>query len=312
DFALLFQDAKEVQKIKTRMITNSTDYQKLPYREMEKLRQFRRDMIKAIPLVIISIPPFANYLVFVLILANILLPPNYLHSHLCGRDSFSVLPFIALRDVANNSGAVRDRSVPLSPPAPHSPLLDATATDGVSGFVPLAEGPAPHHAVLDGLERTQSSVQDHRLKSHLKNVCLCLQVRSGAHPVVSDVHAVRPLFSGPPLGIKRLYADQKRHLCPMLFLTARLPAFWIGRRLNSHALELMQLDRAIVRLGLHQLSDVELREAFMIDGPFLLCYLIMEKKQNAPKYQEHARHPINPDITVTGTWTDNGEGLFVP
>lgn len=28
--------------------------------------QFRRDVIKAIPLVVISIPPFANYLVFVL------------------------------------------------------------------------------------------------------------------------------------------------------------------------------------------------------------------------------------------------------
>ena len=40
-FRLLFQDAKEVQKIKTRMITNSIDYQKLPYREMEKLRQVR-------------------------------------------------------------------------------------------------------------------------------------------------------------------------------------------------------------------------------------------------------------------------------
>lgn len=52
----------------------------------------------------------------------------------------------------------------------------------------------------------------------------------------------------------------QRNLCPLLFLTPRLPAFWIGQRLNSHALELMHLDRAIVKLGLHQLNDVELKE----------------------------------------------------
>lgn len=34
------------------------------------------------------------------------------------------------------------------------------------------------------------------------------QVQSGAHPVVSDLHAVRTLFSGPPLGIRRMDADQ--------------------------------------------------------------------------------------------------------
>lgn len=54
----------------------------------------------------------------------------------------------------------------------------------------------------------------------------------------------------------------QRHLCPLLFLTPRLPAFWIGLRLNSHALELMHLDRAIMNLGLHQLSDAELKEVW--------------------------------------------------
>lgn len=42
----------------------------------------------------------------------------------------------------------------------------------------------------------------------LINLNMCLQVRHGVHPVVSDVHAVRTLFSGPPLGIKKMYADQ--------------------------------------------------------------------------------------------------------
>lgn len=43
----------------------------------------------------------------------------------------------------------------------------------------------------------------------LQDKCIaCVQVRSGVHPVVSDVHAVRTLFSGPPLGIKKMYANQ--------------------------------------------------------------------------------------------------------
>lgn len=52
----------------------------------------------------------------------------------------------------------------------------------------------------------------------------------------------------------------QRHISPLLFLTPRLPGFLIGRRLNYHALELLQLDRALCRLGPHQLSDSELRQ----------------------------------------------------
>lgn len=52
----------------------------------------------------------------------------------------------------------------------------------------------------------------------------------------------------------------QRYICPLLFLTPRLPGFLIGRRLNSHALELLQLDRALCRLGPHQLSDPEIRQ----------------------------------------------------
>ncbi|XP_051518718.1 LETM1 domain-containing protein 1-like isoform X1 [Myxocyprinus asiaticus] len=219
-FRLLFQDAQEVRRIKTRMLTDNKDHLTLPYHEMEKLRQFRRDMIKAIPLVIISIPPFANYLVFILMY---LYPRQLLIRH-----------FWTPQQLVEFQGVYHTQR-------------------------------AHHHwAIVKGLERTATSVQDSRLKSHLME--LCSKVRSGVHPVVSDVHAVRTLFSGPPLGVRRMYADQMRQLCPLLFLTPRLPAFLISRRLNRHALELMQLDRAIVRLGLHQLNDVELREACYARG----------------------------------------------
>ncbi|MEE6471802.1 hypothetical protein FKM82_009376 [Ascaphus truei] len=65
-FWMLWLDAKEVGLIKQKMNFQGVKLQQLPYREMEKLRLFRRDIIKAAPMVLISIPPFANYLVFVL------------------------------------------------------------------------------------------------------------------------------------------------------------------------------------------------------------------------------------------------------
>ncbi|KAF4096519.1 LETM1 domain-containing protein 1 [Onychostoma macrolepis] len=219
-FRLLFQDGKEVRRIVARMLSERIEHQNLPYRDMEKIRQVRRDLIKAIPLVIISIPPFANYLVFILMY---LYPRQLLIRH-----------FWTPQQMVEFQGVYHTQR-------------------------------AQHHwAIVKGMESTSTSVQDSRLKSRLTE--LCSKVRSGIHPVVSDVHAVRTLFSGPPLGIKRMYADQMRHLCALLFLTPRLPGFWIGRRLNSHAFELMQLDRAIVRLGLHQLNDAELREACYMRG----------------------------------------------
>ncbi|KAF7695897.1 LETM1 domain-containing protein 1 [Silurus meridionalis] len=219
-FRLLFEDALEVHRIRIRMIKNNIDPKKLPYREMEKLRQFHRDMIKAVPLVIISIPPFANYLVFVLM---------YLYPR-----QLLIRQFWTPQQLLEFQGVYHAQR-------------------------------AQHHLpLLSGLKTTASHITHEQLKSRLTE--LCRKVQSGAQPAVSDLHAVRALFSGPPLGIRRLSADQMRHLCPLLFLTPRLPAFWIGQRLNSHALELMHLDRAIINMGLHQLDDTELKEACYMRG----------------------------------------------
>lgn len=127
---------------------------------------------------------------------------------------------------------------------------------------------------------------------------LHFQVQNGGNPKVSEILAVQGLFSRPPLSMKRMSVSQmvskacthkhslswhecrrlvepehhcctssvclhgqtQRHISPLLFLTPRLPGFLIGRRLNSHALELLQLDRALSRLGPHQLSDSEIRQ----------------------------------------------------
>ncbi|XP_058498902.1 LETM1 domain-containing protein 1 [Solea solea] len=219
-FRLLFRDAKEVNRIKIKMFSDGVKVQDLPYREMEKLRQFHRDMIKAIPLVVISIPPFANYLVFVLMY---FFPRQLLIPHFW-----------------TPSQQLEFRAVYSSLRAQH------------------------HWPVLKGLEHTSHQVKDSRLQSHLKD--LCNKVQSGVNPTVSEILAVRGLFSGPPLGLKRMSVDHMRHISPLLFLSPRFPSSLMGRRLNSYALELLQLDRALIRLGPHQLSDVELRQACYVRG----------------------------------------------
>ncbi|XP_034392100.1 LETM1 domain-containing protein 1 [Cyclopterus lumpus] len=219
-FKLLLQDAKDVQRIKTKMFSDGVQLKDLPYRELEKLRQFRRDIMKAIPLVAISIPPFANYLVFVLMyfFPRQLLVPYFWTPK-------QQVEFRALY----HSNRVRQ-----------------------------------HRPVLKGLENTSQQVKDGQLQSGLKD--LCAKVQRGANPKVSEILAVRTLFSGPPLGINRMSVDQMRHVSPLLFLTPRLPGFLMGRRLNSHTMELLLLDRALSRMGPHQLSDSELRQACYVRG----------------------------------------------
>nr|XP_033485422.1 LETM1 domain-containing protein 1 [Epinephelus lanceolatus] len=219
-FKLLFRDANEVRRIRTKMFSDGVQFKDLPYREMEKLRQFRRDMIKAVPLVMISIPPFANYLVFVLMY---FFPRQLLVPHFW-----------------TPKQQVEFQRLYHSYRAQH------------------------HWPVLKGLENTSQKVKDGQLQGRLKD--LCAKVQSGSNPKVSEILAVRNLFSGPPLGIKRMSVNQMRNISPLLFLTPRLPGFLVGRRLNSHALELLQLDRALSRLGPHQLSEPELRQACYIRG----------------------------------------------
>ncbi|KAF6119462.1 LETM1 domain containing 1 [Phyllostomus discolor] len=63
---MIWADAKKTKRIKTNMWKHNIKFHQLSYREMEHLRQFRQDVTKCLFLGIISIPPFANYLVFLL------------------------------------------------------------------------------------------------------------------------------------------------------------------------------------------------------------------------------------------------------
>ncbi|XP_041097416.1 LETM1 domain-containing protein 1 isoform X2 [Polyodon spathula] len=222
---LLLQDGSEVRKIKVKMARQGLSKEQLPYRDMETLRQFRRDIIKALPVALISIPPFANYLVFVLMY---FFPRQVLIRHF-----WTPKQQVEFQQVYHGQ---RARLYP---------------------------------QLVSYLTRTAPEVSDRDLQSELLQ--LCSKVQGGAHPGISEIQAVRHLFTGPPLGMKRLQVEHMRFLSSLFFLTSRLPAALIRRRLWSHSVELLHLDRALSMLGLHQLSDPELRNACYLRGLNSTC-----------------------------------------
>ncbi|NXB96386.1 LTMD1 protein, partial [Vidua chalybeata] len=92
------------------------------------------------------------------------------------------------------------------------------------------------------------------------------QVQGGARPHLAQLLAVRSSFSGSLLVLNRLHVDHVRALSQVLFLTPHLPAFFLRHRLRSHVLEIRHLDRALLHLGLGQLSEEELRAACYLRG----------------------------------------------
>ncbi|NXT80449.1 LTMD1 protein, partial [Zapornia atra] len=225
----LFQEVKEIRKIRSKMSQQRLSVQQLPYREMERLRQVRhdtfrcrtaRDVIKAIPIGLIAIPPFANFLVIVLmyffprqLLIRYFWTPNQQVEFLDAYDSIR-----------------RDS----------------------------------YWDVVKSLALAAHSLPEPQLQKRLQDICA--EVQQGAQPRVAEIFAVRSLFSGSPLGLNKLQVSHVRALSRVLFLTPHLPAFFLRHRLRSHVLEIRHLDRALLRLGLGQLSEEELKAACYLRG----------------------------------------------
>ncbi|XP_039602625.1 LETM1 domain-containing protein 1 [Polypterus senegalus] len=224
-FQLLFRDAREFQRIQVKLAKQGVRRDQLPYREMELLRQFRRDIIKVAPLVLISIPPFANYFVFVLMY---FFPRQVLIRHFWTPKQQT--------EFANIYHGRRAQVYPL---------------------------------IMNKLVSSVPAITNSRLQTQMLH--LCNKVQGGMHPSVEEIQGVRQLFTGPPFGMKRLQAEHMRNLSPVLMLTSMLPAMLLQRRLARHSIELLQLDRALWALGLHQLTDQELRNACYLRGLNATC-----------------------------------------
>ncbi|NWI64609.1 LTMD1 protein, partial [Todus mexicanus] len=232
----LFLEVQEVRKIKSKMSRQRLSVQQLPYREMERLRQgclasdpdslllfwrqFRRDLIKAIPIGVIAIPPFANFLVIVLM--------YFFPRQLLIRYFWTPNQQVEFLDAYD---AIRRDSYP---------------------------------SVVASLALAAQTLPEPQLQRLLQQ--LCAKVQQGSQPRVAELYAVRSLFSGSPLGLSKLQVSHVKALSQVLFLTPHLPAFFLRHRLRSHVLEIRQLDRAMLRLGLGQLSEEELRAACYLRG----------------------------------------------
>ncbi|NXN60008.1 LTMD1 protein, partial [Rynchops niger] len=232
----LFLEVKEIRKIKSKMSHQRLSVQQLPYREMERLRQVRRsrrgsvppgsaspekgDVIKAIPIGIIAIPPFANFLVIVLM--------YFFPRQLLIRYFWTPSQQVEFLDAYD---AIRRDSYP---------------------------------DVVKSIALAARSLPEPQLQKRLQE--LCAEVQRGSQPRVAELYAVRSLFSGSPLGLNKLQVSHVRALSQVLFLTPHLPAFFLRHRLRSHVLEIRHLDRAMLRLGLGQLSEEELKVACYLRG----------------------------------------------
>ncbi|NXM26826.1 LTMD1 protein, partial [Oxyruncus cristatus] len=238
----LFLEVKEISRIRFRMSQQRLKVQQLPYRDMERLRQeitgslgglvsdpdslssfwrqFRRDALKAIPIGIIAIPPFANFLVIVLM--------YFFPRQLLIRYFWTPQQQQEFLDVYDS---IRRDSYP---------------------------------DVVQSLALAARSLPEPRPRELLQQ--LCSQVQGGARPHLAQLLAVKSLFSGSPLVLNRLQVDHVRALSQVLFLTPHLPAVLLRHRLLSHILEIRHLDRALLRLGLGQLSEEELRAACYLRG----------------------------------------------
>ncbi|XP_072847178.2 LETM1 domain-containing protein 1 isoform X1 [Pogona vitticeps] len=217
---IFISEAREIRKIQTNMSHKNIQFHQLPYREMERLRQFRRDLIKAIPVGILALPPFANYLVLLLM--------YFFPRQLLIRHFWTPKQQAEFLDTYHN---MRREAYP---------------------------------EVLDGLRSLSHCIADPQLRKQMLD--LCKKVQDGCHPNVRELKAVRTLFVGHPFGIQQLRVQQVKVLSRVLFLTPRLPSFFLRYRLRTHVKEVHQLDRAMLKLGVRQLTDEEAQVACYVRG----------------------------------------------
>ncbi|XP_021562707.1 LETM1 domain-containing protein 1 isoform X2 [Carlito syrichta] len=210
---MLWADAKKARRIKTNMWKNNLKFHQLPYREMEHLRQFRQDVIKCLFLGIISIPPFANYLVFLLMY---LFPRQLLVQHF-----WTPKQQIDFLDVYHG---LRKQS---------------------------------HPEIVSYLEKAIPLISDAGLRWHLTD--LCAKMQRSTHPAAPDILALRECFSDHPLGLNHLQAVHMKALSRAMLLTPYLPPPLLRHRLKTRIAVIHQLDGALVKLGIGQLTAQEVK-----------------------------------------------------
>ncbi|XP_077810377.1 LETM1 domain-containing protein 1 isoform X6 [Macaca mulatta] len=169
---------------------------------------------------IISIPPFANYLVFLLMY---LFPRQLLIRHFWTPKQQT--------DFLDIYHAFRKRS---------------------------------HPEIISYLEKVIPLISDAGLRWHLTD--LCTKIQRGTHPAIHDILALRECFSNHPLGVNQLQALHVKALSRAMLLTSYLPPPLLRHRLKTRTTVIHQLDKALAKLGIGQLTAQEVKSACYLRG----------------------------------------------
>ncbi|XP_049639480.1 LETM1 domain-containing protein 1 isoform X5 [Suncus etruscus] len=96
--------------------------------------------------------------------------------------------------------------------------------------------------------------------------CLRANIKRGTHPEIHEILALRECFSNPPLGLDQLQAFQMKALSRAMLLTPYLPSVLLRYRLRTHTTVIHQLDKALTKLGIGQLTAQEVKSACYLRG----------------------------------------------
>ncbi|XP_062931443.1 LETM1 domain-containing protein 1 isoform X6 [Cynocephalus volans] len=95
---------------------------------------------------------------------------------------------------------------------------------------------------------------------------LLANIQHGTHPAIHDILALRECFSNHPLSMNQLQALQVKALSQAMLLTPYLPPPLLRHRLKTHTTVIHQLDRALAKLGIVQLTAQEVKSACYLRG----------------------------------------------
>ncbi|XP_077810392.1 LETM1 domain-containing protein 1 isoform X18 [Macaca mulatta] len=102
------------------------------------------------------------------------------------------------------------------------------------------------------------------LRWHLTD--LCTKIQRGTHPAIHDILALRECFSNHPLGVNQLQALHVKALSRAMLLTSYLPPPLLRHRLKTRTTVIHQLDKALAKLGIGQLTAQEVKSACYLRG----------------------------------------------
>ncbi|XP_025256728.1 LETM1 domain-containing protein 1 isoform X8 [Theropithecus gelada] len=117
--------------------------------------------------------------------------------------------------------------------------------------------------------RIKTNMWKHNIKFHqlpYREMEHLRQIQRGTHPAIHDILALRECFSNHPLGVNQLQALHVKALSRAMLLTSYLPPPLLRHRLKTHTTVIHQLDKALAKLGIGQLTAQEVKSACYLRG----------------------------------------------